>query len=339
MKKLYGEPPWKEHSARRSAAQLQPKLGRSKPAGHQRRQGYWLRGRRALRIKAPSVFSLVQNHDEMLFFIGLLKSAFARNNSVVIDMRDVNKVTSDGVIVMLSKLSDEAFVRGNDFGGNQPRNRTAREGLQRSGFFEFVSTRSLVEPSEHGRIRRKKSFQVESEIADELIRFATTKMFHAPQCRPGVYRVLVECMGNTHEHAPGGAEDDALDRAGRESWWATVYVHETTNRASFTFVDNGVGIFRSVTVRKIRRLLGAVIGDSANPKLLEDILQGRIQFPSRTGKKNRGKGLRAIFRQFQAGTVKELVIIANDVFADVARGRYDLMKIPFAGTLLHWEIE
>ena len=39
----------------------------------------------------------------------------------------------------------------------------------------------------------------------------------------------------------------------------------------------------------------------------------------------------------QAGRIKSLIIVANDVYADVANDDFRVLKTQFPGTLLYWE--
>ncbi len=141
------------------------------------------------------------------------------------------------------------------------------------------------------------------------------------------YRTLIESINNTHNHAAG-------DGAAEETWWATVYADPERGRVCFTFVDTGVGIFRSVNIGVWRRIYkGLGLRDDAD--ILRDILLGNVA--SRTGKPFRGKGLPAIYALSKSGEIKSLVIIANDVYGNVDRGEFRVMRTSFRGTLLYWE--
>ena len=67
------------------------------------------------------------------------------------------------------------------------------------------------------------------------------------------------------------------------------------------------------------------------------MLQGKV--PSTTGLSYRGKGLPSIYRAQERGHLKSLVIIANDVYANIAADDYHSLKENFPGTLIYWEIE
>ena len=285
-----------------------------------------------LTVTAPTVFSLINNPAETCAFLTRLGEVFRSRRDVYVDLSDVTELTSDAVVVLLSKLIDPRFVNGMGFRGNEPKAETPRKRLHQAGFFEFVRSAQLKDPPEDGRIKRKTSTVVESEVADELIAFATTRMTGERENRRAAYLALVECMANTHEHS-------SKEKEGVHQWWANVFCSSKNKRSFFTIVDNGVGIFHSVTIRKFRRRVQESLGQSGNAQLLRDWLEGRIELPSRTRQHNRGKGLRAIYDRFKAGGISNLIIIANDVYAHLSDDRYEVLNEPFHGTFVYWELE
>jgi hypothetical protein len=100
-------------------------------------------------------------------------------------------------------------------------------------------------------------------------------------------------------------------------------------------VDAGVGIFGSVRLGKIRAFY-RLIGLRTDTDILRDMLQGKVE--SSTGYSYRGKGLPAINRLSEAGKIESLIVVANDVFADISAGQYRMLPVAFRGTLLYWEI-
>jgi hypothetical protein len=134
-------------------------------------------------------------------------------------------------------------------------------------------------------------------------------------------------MSNTHNHA-------AKHYEGIQTWWASVYADRDTSRVCYTFLDTGVGIFRSREIGLFRRIYIRA-GFTDNVKLLKLILEGGVE--SRTELPYRGKGLPAIKRRSKNGQIRSLIIISNDVYANIETGDYRLLPREFPGTLLYWE--
>lgn len=339
MKKLFTTPKWKAQSKRASERELQKKRKRKTLLAARRRRYIGVpkapRRRRQLRkiVLAPTVFSLVRNPEESLAFLSLLAEAFRSRHDVSVDLSGVTELTSDAVVVLLSRLTDDKFRNGMTFGGNEPRNESARQLLDQSGFFDYVRSSNLKEPSADGRIRRRTSTLVQADVADGLVAFATERMLGHAEHRRSAQMTLVECMANTHEHS-------AREVTGVNLWWATVYCKSNGSQASFTIVDNGVGIFKSVTVKNFLRRNLRALNLSSNAALLRDWFAGTVDVPARTGEPNRGKGLLAIHDRFRKGKdgMQNLVIIANDVYANLAEDRFERLQHPFNGTFVYWEI-
>ena len=176
-------------------------------------------------------------------------------------------------------------------------------------------------------MRERTSEKVEAETASELISFATGVIHGSPRDDYATFRTLVEVMSNTNNHAASGHK--------HESWWATAYCDQASHYAGFTFLDNGVGIFESVPLRMVRRA-ARTLGLTSNQELLREILKGDIG--SRTRLHYRGKGLPAIFDLQRRGRIRNLIIVSNDVFADIENDDFRHLPKAFDGTLLHWEL-
>ena len=139
---------------------------------------------------------------------------------------------------------------------------------------------------------------------------------------------MIECMNNTRNHASGQQDH-------QETWWATVYADVERERACYTFLDTGVGIFQSVPIGKLRKFF-KMVGIQDDAKMLRDILHGKVE--SSTRQPFRGKGLPAIYGLLHRRSIKSLVIVANEVYANVERDEFRVMRTSFKGTLLYWEV-
>jgi len=236
---------------------------------------------------------------------------------------------------MSSVANDLAVEHDVHFKVNRPRDNEANRHLKKCGFYNLIGG---VDPStipHTGRIVFRQYDKVDPSIASELADFAAREFF--PDCadepwfrkkRGGVYRTLVECMSNTIGHA---SEKEGL----KERWWAAVNYDENRDLAVFSFVDHGVGILKSGNVQWYRKVADK-LHLTSNP-IMRDIMHGKM--PSRTGKEERGEGLPSMRIDCQKrGLIDDLVIIANDVRANVARDEYINLETPFRGTFTTWTL-
>jgi hypothetical protein len=109
-----------------------------------------------------------------------------------------------------------------------------------------------------------------------------------------------------------------------------------TKTSHFSFIDNGIGILESIKLKGWYKFFNFA-GFVNNADVLKEILHGKVG--SRTGNLHRGKGLPTIYKQCEIGEIQNLVIITNDVYANVSNNDFQMMPYKFQGTFLYWEIK
>src|ERR1700731_3653356 len=277
-------------------------------------------------LKVPQTFSMIENPVETIAFFRMFRD-ITRKSNLRLDMQEVSRITIDAITALVAEIV--ALGQSRLVNGTYPKENGCRDFLMQSGFHDYVKPTQVVPPGKKGKIAKRKSKLVESVTAKELIRLGSEAAYGtARRCYAG-YAALVECMSNTHNHATGRTATQ-----GTETWYSTVYGDKDRDRICFAFLDTGVGIFRSVKYGFIRRLYRLVKWQD-DRQILKDILHGEVE--SRTGLPFRGKGLPSIYRDLKAGRIKSLVIVANDVYANVATDDYRILDTRYPGTLLYWE--
>lgn len=245
------------------------------------------------------------------------------------DLSSVERITSDAIAVLLAVMARSMRERQVSFGGNQPMSEKAQRVLAASGFYDLVQTKQTVATDPLGRIKRRDSKKVEAATASELIRFGGRCLHEKEMVCQAAYSAMLECMGNSNNHASGIEHVE-------ETWWATVYVDPDRRRACFTFVDMGVGIFKSLKIKTNRKVL-RLFGLDRDDRILQDLFAGVIG--SRTQLPFRGKGLPRIRKLADSRRLQEVKVLTNDVFGDVSGGVYRLINGHFHGTLIYWEVD
>jgi len=284
--------------------------------------------RKFVDLPVPAKFSIINNPEEMNVFFQKLARRGASNH-ISLDLTGVSLITTEAIAALTAKLSS---MRSTTVRGNLPVDNCARQVLLQSGFFEHVRSVTPLPQGQLGKIKERNSKQVEATTARELIECGVSQAFGnliKSDATRATYMALIELMGNTHNHASG-------KRLEVEPWWATAYGDAVRKRVCYSFLDTGVGIFKSVKMSPFQRTFRK-LGFGNNAQLLKEILAGLIE--SRTGLPYRGKGLPTIYQKSQGGDLKSLFIIANDVFADIPNGVYRTLETPFPGTLFYWECE
>ncbi len=324
MKKLITQRRWKHHLRRRQIREMGRQAHVKQPYQAPKRKKVYKN------LQVPSKFSFIHNPEAMNEFLQTLR-CYARTSNVLLDLTDVTLITPEAIAALAATISPFSMpytlVRG-----NLPSDPDAKRILLESGFFDRVISTIKLPKGQLGKITKRESKRVEPTTARELIDCGTSQAFGVKKkshSTRAAYTTLIELMGNTHNHA-------SKEREGTETWWATAYGDSTRRRVCYSFLDTGVGIFKSVNLHWIRKTFRQM-GLGENSKLMLDILQGHIE--SRTGLPYRGKGLPTIYEKSQSGNIKALFIMANDVYAGVSNNDYRTLNVPFHGTLFYWESE
>lgn len=280
-----------------------------------------------MEIEAPSVFSLIDNPEGTIMFVNRVRHA-GRDHHVTIRLRNLQALGPAAVALLLSTISQPDFAN-TSVAGDYPDDAILKEILEGTGFFDHVRRAGPSGPTRGtGRMYRlSKSRHVLPQTAMDLSVFAMKQLTGRDQKHGPSYSLLMETMGNTFDHAsPTSLE--------RQEWWAGVYHDAISGRACFTFVDHGVGILRSYRfLQRVKHWPGVF---QHNGEKLERLLLGQI--PSRTKDKHRGRGLPNAYESWAQHRVKNLVVIANNAYANAEKQEFRELAVDFNGTIVYWEI-
>lgn len=293
-------------------------------------------------IYAPFKFSLRSNTEEVVAFISEISYNYERRKSIFISLKNVVEIDYDAIVVLLATMvkikADKVAING-DF----PRNNECRSILLKSGFLNELYKEEIADKETYNFGTEDKIYthafkRVDSSIAKGIIRQASQTVWNADRRIPGVYRIFMEAMQNTNNHAVAGMP-------GEKHWWLSVNHDRTQQTVRFSFLDFGIGVFRSLDNKPFGnkfydwvKILSGMARFKNNAELMKLILSG--QFHSTvTGKHFRGKGLPGIAETFVKGQVKNLIIITNNVYVDLTKGEYRLLNFSFEGTFIYWEID
>lgn len=283
-------------------------------------------------VVAPNVLSLAQNPEETINFINKIIAADVPKCRINLDLNSVEEVTLDAILLLVSKIKSRGFQRCSSIGGKEPKNQQVKEFLARSGFYSHFEKKpvSYKEQDNNGYLKRREGKKVREDVAQELIHYANQKLFNElHRSNKGVYRVLIECMANTRDHA-------SLNNKEQESWWLAVYHDKEKRKVYFAFLDNGVGLFNSDRLQGFIKSFASMMGVYNRISLLREMLDGKVA--STTGIPYRGKGMPAIYTAMQRGFFTNLKIVSNNVVFDAASRDGRLISQEFKGTSYTWEV-
>jgi hypothetical protein len=291
------------------------------------------RFRHSANIQAPNVLSFIEDPAATVHFLNRLR-ALAKVKDVFVDLSNVQRVTTDAIAGLLATIYHSG-ADNSRITGNIPVATAARSILEASGFREHVRSASYWSPTPGatGKVRKRTltgdtvETRYSQKVANELVNFAVEKLTGETGRHGPSYATLGEAMLNTLNHAARASEP--------EPWWASVYIDNGRKCACFTFIDQGVGIFRSHNLNTFLKLQKSFsILDNAD--ILKKILQGEVR--SSTGVPGRGNGLPGMYNHCKAGRIRNLTVLANDAIGHAENDRFESLGSPFHGTLIYWEV-
>lgn len=296
-------------------------------------------------IKAPTNFSLIDNTEEMLRFIALLKQAFVKRKKVYVKLHNLKSMTDDAIVLLLSNVLEFRNAKI-EFNGSRPNDTSIARRLEKSGFFDIIYGNrkdAYWNKGESFSINKDKSMythatkNVDSELTSELIENSAEYLFGEKRRCRGVQRIFLELMQNTNNHASR--------HSGEKYWWVNISLLKNPKRIGFSFIDYGMGIFTSLNskgtnakfynwINKIRSL--------CNPEDHHEVLRLMMlgDFHNTvTGHPYRGKGIPGIYNEIAKGSITKLVIISNDAYANTQDNDYHKLHHSLQGTFVYWELD
>ncbi len=290
-----------------------------------------------LRMSSPKEFCLVSNTDEVLAYFSSLEKKLRAGKGIEIDISDIEKLTPETVALLVANIADPDFHHRTFISGNAPKDLVLKKIFTESGFYQHVNGNNNFSQGEENFLHREVHKKVEPTVATRAALIGTKHVFGKTNSREAspivdsLHEMLVEFMSNTNDHADN-------DSSGKCLWWLYVYSDPNKNISTFTFIDLGVGIFKSVSVQNYLKKLFKGTPLYKNINLVDDLLAGRIK--SRVGKDKdiRGKGIPQIVENSALKNFENFHLIANDVKINLRTGEREELKHSLHGTLWHWEL-
>ena len=292
-------------------------------------------------VKAPGTFSLLNNTNGVLKFIKDLEVCLEKKRKTFVELSDVTEMHHDAIVVLLS-IMRRFREEGIPFNGDFPQDDIARKVIEESSFFDKLYDSKLQRMHKYSNpsssIHTRTNKKVDVELADRLIKESTKTVWGEAKRCTGIYRILIELMTNTHNHAEIGQK-------GSESWHLCVVHLEEEKKVVFTFVDYGVGVINSLQNKKpgekmygflaaFKRLFTSL---PTNAEIVREIFLDEKQVSS-TGESHRGYGLPSLYSSFLEQEIVNLNYITNNVRVNGITGEFSALSENFSGTFIYWEL-
>jgi hypothetical protein len=279
---------------------------------------------------APQNFSFINNTNEVLTYFNDVRDFIKEKQSVNLDISEITDLTPDTITLLMAKLSEKES-RKVVLHGNAPLNPTLKKMFIESGFYNYVNSKGRKQVSQKNKLwKHSTNNEVKGEMTAEAIK-ACKDLFKLKGINydtDSLYNLLVEAMSNTMNHADGKISN--LD------WWLYYYLDEANNTLKFSFIDLGIGIFKSASFDSYKKYAKHIY--QGNGLLVKPFLEGKIISSRKTDNAISGKGVQQIIDCAKLDEFKKFIIITNDVKIDVKTKESEVISDNFEGTFIYFEI-
>lgn len=281
-------------------------------------------------IKVPKDFSLPTNREEVLQFFSHCKTLNDETCEIVhFSFEEVENITNGAITILLSIcgwLNDQRI----SVSGSYPKNEKARDFLERSGFLRYFRAKIKKQNLDsNNAILERGLDKTEAKATAKHIRNAMKTVWGEGYRNPKLQGMLIELMANTVNHAYKQPKY-------QKGWYFSIDHLSDENKVKFCFVDNGKGILQTIKIR-LKDTLAKIMGDLKDGIIIEQAFEGK--FGSRTRLSYRGRGLPVIRKNHQQNVIKNLKVIANNIYFDFELNEAIELKEPFLGTFYYWELD
>lgn len=291
-------------------------------------------------IVMPENCSIINNTEEMLSIFRTFRKYVPKQVQIFFDMSSVSELTGDAIIYMLSMFDWHRKKRGQlNIRGNFPKDQNCSNLLRSSGFFKYMNTPAPNIQHSKYILEIEKDTKVQPHLAKNIVAF-TREHLQLPRNKKtkDIYKTIIECMANTKNHAFEARSISPL-------WYLMSIYDEKSKDVTFTFLDAGFGIPKTIRINKAESFLEKI--DKLMRKLHKDIklindmelimqaLKGA--FRTRTIKGYRGKGLPAIHQYYKSHSIENLIIISRRGYINLSQ-KNRVLRDDFLGTMVSWKI-
>jgi len=357
MKRIYTTEPYRKFNKKRADRHARRNLAfkKHRRAINRSQQGARRQASKAIgeankqfsdykKVFAPDDFRFIDNTEEVIRFINKLWALFLKRKKVFVILKNVSQIDYGAIIVLLSVMIGYKSS-GISFNGDYPKDGHCDDLIRKSGFFEHLYKNIKLKDryqiatsnNQEHEIHTHAWKNVDSKLGEDIIKAASKIVWGEERRCQGVQRALIELMLNTNNHAKIG-------QTGVRHWWLSVNQEAENKKVCFSFLDFGVGVFKSLDNKPssskfynwFSKLTKAFTFEN-NAELLKLIMKGDLH-KTVTGKHYRGKGLPGIANVLKRNQLSNLHIITNNAIGNIAEDHYALLNNSFSGTFVYWEV-
>lgn len=283
-----------------------------------------------INLEAPPNFSFIDNSEEVVKYFNMVKDNVESDQPVRIDISKITNLSPDIIILQIAVLKDKKSMRVG-INGNAPEDPNLRKIFIESGLYNFVKSRGKKRVADNNKLwKHSTNNQVKGEIAGEAVAVCKS-LFEQNGINydtDNIYNLLVEAMSNTINHAD--------TKKANINWWLYYFIDENEKTIKFSFIDLGIGIFKSASFDSYRRIANIFV--PGNSLLVKPFLEGKIISSRENDNEISGKGVKQIINCAENPEFTKFTIITNDQMINVKDKTNQSLSHNFDGTFIHFEV-
>lgn len=277
-------------------------------------------------VVAPTNFSLTKNPSGALTFFDTLIKKEARKNAVFIDLSQVESITIDSLLYLLTLTGEFRENRRCQIQGNTPEKEKPKQLVEESGFLSRIDPTigKLAASSDFVQICDGKT--VDGKMATNMCQFAMQKLNVERKEIKALRGMILEIIENSGLHAYEEREKLPL-------WYAYARFEPENKSITFSILDTGMGIPKTIRQNWFEKI--PIIRSESD--LLLSALQGQNRTSTRLS--HRGKGLPLIYEACLSGYVKSFVLMSNRGYINInSVDESSDLSSKLKGTLFSWKV-
>ncbi len=287
-------------------------------------------------IAFPSVFSTVINLVGVLKILNNCKSEAGNDKLLSLDFTLIEQLNAAALALLLSVVSD-LHTLGIRVQCKMPLNQDARMEIVESGFLEHFTNNLGERTFGKNKIFVKGKGKTDQVRIAEEIKKAMNTVFGKDVFNQPMQGAVVEMMANSVNHAyikKTGKNNYYLSGISKQKRWYLSVVHNHAEKqVYFTFVDNGLGLLRTIR-RKFLSRIGEIMDDKS---VIERAFEGK--YGSSTQLVERGRGLPTIQSALKKGAFRNLKIITDGCAYSFDNQELINLTEFFEGTTYFWTLD
>jgi len=283
-------------------------------------------------LSAPINFSFIEYTNDVLEYLKVGRENLKNHNAIRFDVSKIEYFTPEVIPLLISHIKEISFNNKVPIHGNAPENEKFRQIFTQSGLYNYVKSKKKYKIAENNLLHKEANFKVKPDIAARSVEMIIKNCNCNQEYVEPIYNIFIELMSNTHHHAN-------LKQYGYSKWWLYVFHDETTKKISLSFLDLGVGIFKSMIVRTYLKKIGRSLKLVDNVGLVSDLLSGKVQSRIDIDNEIRGKGIPQIVEYSKLECFEKFLLITNDVKIDLKTDKTEKLTSNLRGTFYYIEFK